>query len=117
MYPTRTNKFKEHQQKNMILFNLVFLFFLIELIYLIHLVLFDFLNLFNFSIHVNSLDFGLLGHLFFYFLNLTKDKNKSNIKRTKTNLKMILFILSKFHSFNQNGLHFGLLVHFKYLLY
>ena len=69
----------------MILFNLVFLF-LIELIYLIHLVLFDFLNLFNFSTHVNSLDFGLLGH-FFYFLNLTKDKNRSNIKRTKTNLK------------------------------
>ena len=52
-----------------------------------HLVLFDFLNLFNFSTHVNSLDFGLLGHLFFYFLNLTKDKNKSNMKRTKTNLK------------------------------
>ena len=66
MHPTRTNKFKEHQQKNVILFDLVFLF-LIELIYLIHLVLFNFLNLFNFSIHVNSLDFGLLGHLFFIY--------------------------------------------------
>ena len=73
MYPTRTNTFKEHQQKNMILFNFDFVC-LIELTYLIHLVLFDFLNLFNFSIHVNSLDFGLLGHLFFYFLNLTKNQ-------------------------------------------
>ena len=75
------------------------------------------------SIYLNSLDFlTFWGN--FYLLNLSREKNRLNIERTKINLKMILFIsflacieFIKFHSFNQNGLHFGLLVHFNFLTY